>query len=103
MLDQSDSRLTGILDRLRGSAGYGGQHPGGSARGAAWPTGGRLNFKVVKRLSSARPCEGGRAGRAAVADPGQQVDKVVRDELVELLGGSAIAWPWPRTHRRSSC
>src|SRR6266446_5988882 len=72
MLDSLTSRLTGILDRLRGF--------------------GRLtedNIKVVKSFVERVRVKAVGQDVLQSLTPGQQVVKVVRDELVELLGGSA--------------
>ena len=89
MLDNLTARLTGIFDRLRG---YGRlteeniQEALREVRVALLEA--DVNFKVVKGFI-------GRVRVKAVGQdvltsltPGQQVVKVVRDELVELLGGS---------------
>src|SRR3990172_5484307 len=89
MLDSLTSRLTGIFDRLRG---YGRlteeniQEALREVRVALLEA--DVNFKVVKGFVE-------RIREKAVGQdvlqsltPGQQVVKVVHDELVELLGGS---------------
>jgi signal recognition particle subunit SRP54 len=89
MLDSLTSRLTGIFDRLRG---YGRlteeniQEALREVRVALLEA--DVNFKVVKGfVERIREKAVGRDVLQSLT-PGQQVVKVVHDELVELLGGS---------------
>ena len=89
MLDSLTSRLTGIFDRLRG---YGRlteenvQEALREVRVALLEA--DVNFKVVKGfIERVREKAIGQDVLKSLT-PGQQVVKVVRDELVELLGGS---------------
>ena len=45
-----------------------------------------VNFKVVKQLIDQVQRQSGRAGGLTSLSPGEQVIKIVRDELVEILG-----------------
>ncbi len=89
MLDSLSSRLTGIFDRLRG---YGRlteeniQEALREVRVALLEA--DVNFKVVKGfIERVREKAVGQDVLQSLT-PGQQVVKVVRDELVDLLGGS---------------
>ncbi len=89
MLDSLTSRLTGIFDRLRG---YGRlteeniQEALREVRVALLEA--DVNFKVVKGfIERVREKAVGQDVLQSLT-PGQQVVKIVRDELVELLGGS---------------
>src|SRR5262245_64827807 len=89
MLDSLTNRLTGIFDRLRG---YGLRTEENIVealrddRLALLEA--DLNFKVVKGfVDRVREKAIGQEVLKSLT-PGQQVVKVVRDELVELLGGS---------------
>jgi signal recognition particle subunit SRP54 len=90
MLDSLTSRLTGILDRLRG---YGRlteeniQEALREVRVALLEA--DVNFKVVKAFIERVRVKAVGQDVLQSLTPGQQVVKVVRDELVELLGGSA--------------
>jgi signal recognition particle subunit SRP54 len=90
MLDSLTSRLTGILDRLRG---YGRlteeniQEALREVRVALLEA--DVNFKVVKGFVDRVRVKAVGQDVLQSLTPGQQVVKVVRDELVELLGGSA--------------
>ena len=90
MLDSLTSRLTGILDRLRG---YGRlteeniQEALREVRVALLEA--DVNFKVVKAFVDRVRVKAVGQDVLQSLTPGQQVVKVVRDELVELLGGSA--------------
>jgi len=90
MLDSLTSRLTGILDRLRG---YGRlteeniQEALREVRVALLEA--DVNFKVAKGFVDRVRVKAVGQDVLQSLTPGQQVVKVVRDELVELLGGSA--------------
>jgi len=90
MLDSLTSRLTGILDRLRG---FGRltedniQEALREVRVALLEA--DVNFKVVKSFVERVRVKAVGQDVLQSLTPGQQVVKVVRDELVELLGGSA--------------
>jgi signal recognition particle subunit SRP54 len=89
MLDSLTSRLTGIFDRLRG---YGRlteeniQEALREVRVALLEA--DVNFKVVKGFIERVRVKAVGQDVLTSLTPGQQVVKVVRDELVELLGGS---------------
>src|SRR5258705_8064145 len=90
MLDSLTSRLTGILDRLRG---FGRltedniQEALREVRVALLEA--DVNFKVVKSFVERVRVKAVGQDVLQSLTPGQQVVKVVRDELVDLLGGSA--------------
>jgi len=90
MLDSLTNRLTSILDRLRG---YGRlteeniQEALREVRVALLEA--DVNFKVVKAFVERVRVKAVGQDVLQSLTPGQQVVKVVRDELVELLGGSA--------------
>src|SRR6266542_488074 len=89
MLDSLTSRLTGIFDRLRGYGRLTEENIVEALREVRMALlEADVNFKVVKSFVD-------RVREKAIGQdvfksltPGQQVVKVVRDELVELLGGS---------------
>jgi len=89
MLDSLTSRLTGIFDRLRGYGRLTEENIVEALREVRMALlEADVNFKVVKSFVD-------RVREKAVGQdvfksltPGQQVVKVVRDELVEVLGGS---------------
>ncbi|HYB43508.1 MAG TPA: signal recognition particle protein, partial [Candidatus Methylomirabilis sp.] len=89
MLDNLTGRLTGIFDRLRGFGRLTEENVVEALREVRMALlEADVNFKVVKSFVD-------RVREKAVGQdvlksltPGQQVVKVVRDELVELLGGS---------------
>src|SRR5215468_6891279 len=89
MLDSLTTRLTGIFDRLRG---YGRlteeniQEALREVRVALLEA--DVNFKVVKGFVERVSAKALGQDVLSSLTPGQQVVKVVRDELVELLGGS---------------
>src|SRR6266478_7093995 len=89
MLDSLTSRLSGIFDRLRG---YGRlteeniQEALREVRMALLEA--DVNFKVVKGFIERVRVKAVGQDVLKSLTPGQQVVKVVRDELVELLGGS---------------
>jgi signal recognition particle subunit SRP54 len=89
MLDSLTSRLSGIFDRLRG---YGRlteeniQEALREVRMALLEA--DVNFKVVKGFIERVRVKAIGQDVLTSLTPGQQVVKVVRDELVELLGGS---------------
>ena len=90
MLDSLTNRLTGILDRL---SGFGRlteeniQEALREVRVALLEA--DVNFKVVKGFIDRVRVKAVGQDVLQSLTPGQQVVKVVRDELVELLGGSA--------------
>src|SRR2546428_3158333 len=89
LLDSRTGRLTGIFDRLRGYGRLAEENIVEALREVRMALlEADVNFKVVKSFVD-------RVREKAVGQdvfksltPGQQVVKVVRDELVELLGGS---------------
>src|SRR5262245_61487768 len=89
MLDNLTSRLTGIFDRLRGYGRLTEDNVVEALREVRLALlEADVNFKVVKGFVD-------RVREKAVGQdvlksltPGQQVVKVVRDELIDLLGGS---------------
>jgi len=89
MLDSLTARLTGIFDRLRG---YGRlteeniQEALREVRVALLEA--DVNFKVVKGFIERVRVKAVGQDVLTSLTPGQQVVKVVRDELIELLGGS---------------
>ena len=102
MFDTLSTRLQGIFDRL-GSRGRlteeNIQEALREVRVALLEA--DVNFKVVRAFID------GIKGKAVGQDvlksltPAQQVVKIVHDELVQLLGAAAIAWPWPPRRPRS--
>ena len=90
MLDSLTNRLTGILDRLRGFGRLTEENIQEALREVRVALlEADVNFKVVKGfIDRVRVKAVGQAVLQSLT-PGQQVVKVVRDELVELLGGSA--------------
>src|SRR4026208_994301 len=89
MLDSLTNRLTGILDRLRGFGRLTEENIQEALREVRVALlEADVNFKDVKTfVERVRANAAGRDVLQSLA-PGQQVVKVVRDELVELLGGS---------------
>src|SRR4029450_2383877 len=89
MFDNLTSRLNAIFDRLRG---YGRlteenvQEALREVRGALLAPG--VHFKVVKGFIERVRAKAIGQDVLTSLTPGQHVVKVVRDELVELLGGS---------------
>ena len=89
MLDSLTARLTGIFDRLRG---YGRlteeniQEALREVRVALLEA--DVNFKVVKGFIERVRVKAVGQDVLTSLTPGQQVVKIVRDELIELLGGS---------------
>src|SRR4026208_1489242 len=89
MLDSLTSRLTGILDRLRGFGRLTEENIHKALREVRMALlEADVNFKVVKGLVERVRVQGVGQDVLQSLTPGQQVVKVVRDELVELLGGS---------------
>jgi len=90
MLDSLTNRLTGILDRLRGFGRLTEENIQEALREVRVALlEADVNFKVVKGfIDRVREKAVGQDVLQSLT-PGQQVVKVVRDELVELLGGSA--------------
>src|SRR5713226_4402898 len=89
MLDSLTSRLTGILDRLRGFGRLTEENIQEALREVRVALlEADVNFKVVKGFIER--VRGKAVGQDVLKSltPGQQVVKVVYDELVELLGGS---------------
>ena len=59
-----------------------------------------VNFKVVKSFTKTlkERCLGSEVLESL--DPGQQVVKIVNEELAGLMGGPAPSWRWPPAGRR---
>src|SRR5437870_604368 len=90
MLDSLTSRLTGILDLLRGSGRLTEENIQEALREVRVALlEADVNFKVVKSFVERVRVKAVGQDVLQSLTPGQQVVKVVRDELVELLGGSA--------------
>src|SRR5580765_6682577 len=90
MLDSLTSRLTGILDRLRGFGRLTEENIQEALREVRVALlEADVNFKVVKSFVERVRLKAVGQDVLQSLTPGQQVVKVVRDELVELLGGSA--------------
>ncbi|MGH7348639.1 MAG: signal recognition particle protein [Candidatus Rokuibacteriota bacterium] len=90
MLDSLTSRLTGILDRLRGFGRLTEENIQEALREVRVALlEADVNFKVVKAFIERVRVKAVGQDVLQSLTPGQQVVKVVRDELVELLGGSA--------------
>ena len=89
MLDSLTSRLTGILDRLRGFGRLTEENVQEALREVRLALlEADVNFKVVKGFVERVRVKAVGQDVLQSLTPGQQVVKVVRDELVELLGGS---------------
>ncbi len=90
MLDSLTNRLTGILDRLRGFGRLTEENIQEALREVRVALlEADVNFKVVKGFIDRVRVKAIGQDVLQSLTPGQQVVKVVRDELVELLGGSA--------------
>jgi signal recognition particle subunit SRP54 len=90
MLDSLTSRLTGILDRLRGFGRLTEENIQEALREVRVALlEADVNFKVVKAFVERVRAKAVGQDVLQSLTPGQQVVKVVRDELVELLGGAA--------------
>ncbi len=90
MLDSLTNRLTGILDRLRGFGRLTEENVQEALREVRVALlEADVNFKVVKGFIDRVRVKAVGQDVLQSLTPGQQVVKVVRDELVELLGGSA--------------
>ena len=90
MLDSLTNRLTGILDRLRGFGRLTEENIQEALREVRVALlEADVNFKVVKGFVDRVRVKAVGQDVLQSLTPGQQVVKVVRDELVELLGGSA--------------
>jgi signal recognition particle subunit SRP54 len=90
MLDSLTSRLTGILDRLRGFGRLTEENIQEALREVRVALlEADVNFKVVKTFIDGVRVKAVGQDVLQSLTPGQQVVKVVRDGLVELLGGSA--------------
>ena len=90
MLDSLTNRLTGILDRLRGFGRLTEENIHEALREVRVALlEADVNFKVVKGFIDRVRVKAIGQDVLQSLTPGQQVVKVVRDELVELLGGSA--------------
>jgi signal recognition particle subunit SRP54 len=90
MLDSLTNRLTGILDRLRGFGRLTEENIQEALREVRMALlEADVNFKVVKGFIDRVRVKAVGQDVLQSLTPGQQVVKVVRDELVELLGGSA--------------
>ena len=91
MFDNLTTRLNGIFDRLRGF----GRLTEENVQEAPPRSADRPSSRPTSTSRSSGPSSSGSASRAVGQDvlksltPGQQVVKVVHDELVALLGGSA--------------
>ena len=98
MFDSLSSKLQGILTRLRGEGRVSERHLEASLREIRMALlEADVHFKVVKQLL-------GRIREKALGEevlrsltPGQQVVKIVRDELVVLLGGQAPDFKLPKS------
>src|SRR6266481_3233753 len=90
MLDSLTSRLTGIFDRLRGYGRLSEENIVEALREVRVALlEADVNFKVVRSfVERVREKAVGQEVLKSLT-PGQQIVKIVRDELVELLGGSA--------------
>jgi signal recognition particle subunit SRP54 len=90
MLDSLTNRLTGILDRLRGFGRLTEENVQDALREVRVALlEADVNFKVVKAFIDRVRVKAVGQDVLQSLTPGQQVVKVVRDELMELLGGSA--------------
>jgi signal recognition particle subunit SRP54 len=90
MLDSLTNRLTGILDRLRGFGRLTEENIQEALREVRVALlEADVNFKVVKGFIDRVRVKAVGQDVLQSLTPGQQVVKVVRDELIELLGGSA--------------
>ena len=90
MLDSLTNRLTGILDRLRGFGRLTEENIQEALREVRVALlEADVNFKVVKGFIDRVRVKAVGQDVLQSLTPGQQVVKVVRDELVQLLGGSA--------------
>jgi signal recognition particle subunit SRP54 len=90
MLDSLTNRLTGILDRLRGFGRLTEENIQEALREVRVALlEADVNFKVVKVFIDRVRVKAVGQDVLQSLTPGQQVVKAVRDELVELLGGSA--------------
>ncbi|MGH9004580.1 MAG: signal recognition particle receptor subunit alpha, partial [Acidimicrobiia bacterium] len=90
MLDSLTNRLSGILDRLRGFGRLTEENIQEALREVRVALlEADVNFKVVKGFIDRVRVKAVGQDVLQSLTPGQQVVKVVRDELVELLGGSA--------------
>ncbi len=90
MLDSLTNRLTGILDRLRGFGRLTEENIQEALREVRVALlEADVNFKVVKGFIDRVRVKAVGQDVLQSLTPGQQVVKAVRDELVELLGGSA--------------
>src|SRR6202165_3286086 len=89
MLDSLTARLTGIFDRLRGFGRLTEENVQEALREVRVALlEADVNFKVVKGFIERVRVKAIGQDVLTSLTPGQQVVKVVRDELVELLGGS---------------
>jgi len=90
MLDSLTNRLTGILDRLRGFGRLTEENIQEALREVRVALlEADVNFKVAKTFIDRVRVKAVGQDVLQSLTPGQQVVKVVRDELVDLLGGSA--------------
>jgi signal recognition particle subunit SRP54 len=90
MLDSLTNRLSGILDRLRGFGRLTEENIQEALREVRVALlEADVNFKVVKGFIDRVRVKAVGQDVLQSLTPGQQVVKVVRDEMVELLGGSA--------------
>jgi len=89
MLDSLTTRLTAIFDRLRGHGRLSEENVQEALREVRMALlEADVNFKVVKTFTDRVKDKALGQDVLKSLTPGQQVVKVVRDELVELLGGS---------------
>src|SRR5436853_635303 len=89
MLDSLTTRLTGIFDRLRGFGRLTEENIQEALREVRMALlEADVNFKVVKGFIERVRAKAVGQDVLTSLTPGQQVVKVVRDELIELLGGS---------------
>src|SRR4029453_10932283 len=90
MLDNLTNRLNAIFDRLRGYGRLTEENVQEATREVPTPSlEADVNFKVVKGFVERVRVKAIGQDVLKSLTPGQQVVKVVRDELVEPLGGSA--------------
>src|SRR6267378_826907 len=89
MLDSLTTRLTGIFDRLRGFGRLTEENIQEALREVRVALlEADVNFKVVKGFIERVRVKAIGQDVLTSLTPGQQVVKIVRDELIELLGGS---------------
>src|SRR5437870_13032835 len=97
MLASLTPRLTGIFDRLRGFGRLTEENIQEALREVRVALlEADVNFKVVKGFIERVRVKAIGQDVLTSLTPGQQVVKIVRDELIELLGGSGHRLAWPR-------